>query len=59
LKIVMAIRIFYRTALGLLAVINDYIHSPTRFVAVIAVRFGCCALATAGVVATLRIAFSG
>ena len=55
----MAIRIFYRTALGLLAVINDYIHSPTRFVAVIAVRFRCCALATAGVVATLHIAFSG
>jgi succinate dehydrogenase / fumarate reductase membrane anchor subunit len=40
-------------------VIEDYIHSGAKFAAVIAVRLGCFALAIAGFVATLRIAFSG
>lgn len=44
-------------ALGLRVVIEDYVHSGVKFAAVIAVRLGCFALATAGVVATLRIAF--
>ena len=48
--------LFYHTALGLQVVIEDYVHSATKFSAVIAVRLGCCALATAGVVAILRIA---
>jgi len=34
-------------------------HSGARFAAVMAVRLGCFALAAAGIVATLRIAFSG
>jgi succinate dehydrogenase / fumarate reductase membrane anchor subunit len=57
--ILLLIALFYHTALGLQVVIEDYVHSGTKFAAVIAVRFGCCALATAGVVATLRIAFNG
>jgi len=59
LLILLLIALFYHTALGLQVVIEDYVHSGAKFAAVIAVRLGCCALATAGVVAALRIAFSG
>ncbi len=59
LMIVLLIALFYHTALGLQVVIEDYIHSGAKFAAVIAVRLGCFALAIAGFVATLRIAFSG
>lgn len=59
LMILLLIALFYHTALGLQVVIEDYVHSTTKFAAVIAVRLGCCALATAGVVAILRIALSG
>ena len=59
LMILLLIALFYHTALGLQVVIEDYVHSGVKFAAVIAVRLGCCALATAGVVAILRIALSG
>jgi succinate dehydrogenase / fumarate reductase membrane anchor subunit len=59
LMTLLLIALFYHTALGLQVVIEDYVHSGTELAAVIAVRLGCCALATAGIVATLRIAFSG
>jgi succinate dehydrogenase / fumarate reductase, membrane anchor subunit len=59
LMILLLIALFHHTALGLQVVIEDYIHSGAKFAAVIAVRLGCFALAVAGFVATLRIAFSG
>ena len=59
LMILLLIALFYHTALGLQVVIEDYVHSATKFAAVIAVRLGCCAFATAGAVAILRIALSG
>ena len=59
LMILLLIALFHHTALGLQVVIEDYVHSGAKFAAVIALRLGCCALATAGIVATLRIAFSG
>ena len=59
LMILLLIALFHHTALGLQVVIEDYIHSGAKFAAVIAVRLGCFALAIAGFVATLRIAFSG
>jgi succinate dehydrogenase / fumarate reductase, membrane anchor subunit len=59
LMILLLIALFYHTALGLQVVAEDYVHSGAKFAVVIAMRLGCCALATAGVVATLRIAFGG
>ena len=57
LMILLLIALFHHTALGLQVVIEDYIHSGTKFAAVIAVRLGCLTLAVAGILATLRIAF--
>ncbi len=58
LMVLLLIALFHHTALGLQVVIEDYVHSGAKFAAVIAVRLGCFAFATAGIMATLRIAFS-
>ena len=57
--VLLLIALFHHTALGLQVVIEDYVHSGVKFAAVIAVRLICFALAVAGIVATLRIAFRG
>jgi succinate dehydrogenase / fumarate reductase, membrane anchor subunit len=59
LMILLLIALFHHTALGLQVVFEDYVHSGAKFAWVIAARLGCFALAIAGVVATLHIAFIG
>jgi succinate dehydrogenase / fumarate reductase, membrane anchor subunit len=57
LLVLLLIALFYHTALGLQVVIEDYVHSRAKFPALIGVRLGCIALAVAGIVAALVIAF--
>ena len=52
------IALFHHSALGLQVVIEDYVHSGLKTLALLGMRFGCCGLAVAGILATLRIAFS-
>ena len=59
LMVLLLIALFFHTALGLQVVIEDYVHSGAKFGALITVRLGCVALAVAGILATMRIAFSG
>lgn len=54
--VLLLIALFSHLALGLRVVIEDYIHSAAKIPVLLAVRFGCFALAVAGILATLRIA---
>ena len=58
LMVLLLIALFHHAALGLQVVIEDYVHSGTRFAAVIVVRLICFAFAVVGILATLRIAAS-
>ena len=59
LMVLLLTALFYHTALGLQVVIEDYVHSGSKVPALLGVRFGCIALAVAGILATLHIAFGG
>jgi succinate dehydrogenase / fumarate reductase membrane anchor subunit len=60
LMVLLLLAVFYHMALGLQVVIEDYVHSSrVKLLAVFAVRLGCSALAVAGMLSVLRIAFSG
>jgi succinate dehydrogenase / fumarate reductase membrane anchor subunit len=55
--ILLLIALFHHSALGLQVVVEDYIHSGAKFIAVIAVRLCCYVLAVVGIIAIVRIAF--
>ncbi len=58
LMVLLLAGVFYHTALGLQVVIEDYVHSGFKILALIGMRFICSGLAVAGILATLRIVFS-
>lgn len=58
LMVLLLIALFSHAALGLQVVVEDY-HTKARVAALVAVRLVCFSLAVVGIVATLRIAFSG
>ena len=55
--VLLLVALFHHTALGLQVVIEDYVHSRMKIPALLTMRFGCFALAVAGILATTRIAF--
>jgi succinate dehydrogenase / fumarate reductase membrane anchor subunit len=57
LMVLLLAGIFYHMALGLQVVIEDYVHSGLKILALIGMRFICAGLAAVGILATLRIAF--
>jgi succinate dehydrogenase / fumarate reductase, membrane anchor subunit len=57
LMVLLLSALFSHLALGLRVVIEDYIHSAAKIPALLAVYFSCFALAVAGVLATLHVAF--
>lgn len=58
LMVLLLIALFYHMALGLQVIVEDYVHTErTKLPVVVAAHLGCFALAVAGVIATLRIAF--
>ena len=59
LMVLLLTALFYHTALGLQVVIEDYVHSGSKVQALLGVRFSCVALAVAGILATLHVAFGG
>lgn len=54
--VLLLIALFYHMALGLQVVIEDYIHGAAKLPVLIAMRLCCVALASAGILANLRIA---
>ncbi|MGB3864370.1 MAG: succinate dehydrogenase, hydrophobic membrane anchor protein [Xanthobacteraceae bacterium] len=56
LMILLLITLFWHAALGLQVVIEDYVHSAAKIWMLLTTHFVCFALATAGIVATLRVA---
>jgi succinate dehydrogenase / fumarate reductase, membrane anchor subunit len=59
LLVLLLLALFVHLAFGLKVVIEDYVHSRVKIPALIAARLGCVVLCVAGILATLRVLFSG
>jgi succinate dehydrogenase / fumarate reductase membrane anchor subunit len=60
LMVLLLVALFYHMALGLRVVVEDYVHTDRiKMPTLVLIHLGCFALAVAGIVATLRIAFGG
>jgi succinate dehydrogenase / fumarate reductase membrane anchor subunit len=60
LMVLLLIALFYHMALGLQVVVEDYVHTDRlKMPTVVAIYLGSFALAAAGIIAILRIAFGG
>ncbi len=57
LMTLLLIALFHHVALDLQVVIEDYVHSRIKIPALVGIRLGCLAMAVAGLLATLKIAF--
>ena len=60
LMVLLLIALFYHMALGLQVVVEDYVHTDRiKIPTVVVIHLAYLALAVAGIVTTLRIAFGG
>jgi succinate dehydrogenase / fumarate reductase membrane anchor subunit len=60
LMVLLVVALFFHMALGLQVVVEDYVRTDRiKMPTVVVIHLGCFALAVAGIIATLRIAFGG
>lgn len=60
LMVLLLMALFYHMALGLQVMVEDYVHNDQiKILTVVAIHLGSFALAAAGIIAALRIAFGG
>ncbi len=59
LMVLLLIASFHHTATGVRVIIEDYVHSSWRFAFVVSLQLVSLALAAAGILSVLKIAFTG